>query len=225
MNKRNGFTLIELLVVLGVMTLLIGMLIPSVGIVREKAQRMATAHKVRQIALAVATYQSTTGSALSGSTLAEWMEALASESGLLASELFLFEEDPLMATLDQPPPTLVQREGNFQWSVINDFNRWPVGVAVASGVGPGSDPSHTPVVWTRGLQSNGSWRAFGQDRAGVYGAAGGFIGFLDGHVAYYQNLSEDGGQLVNYQTGARTSNISEALPPGVRVLDYRGQGL
>lgn len=222
MKNRAGFSLVELLVVLGVMSLLMGMLIPAVGMVREKAQRLATGHKLRQVALAVATYQATTGRALSGSTLGGWLEALARESGPLAAELFLFEEDPLLAALGQFPPTLLERRANGRWAVVSDFASWPIGVAVVSGIGPGCDPARTPVLWTRGLETNGRWRAFGQERSGIYGDSGGFVAFLDGHVAYYRDLAEEGGQLQHFVTGARTANITEALPPGARVHDYRG---
>lgn len=223
MKKLAGFSLIELLVVLGVMSLLMGLLIPSVGIVREKAQRMATGHKLRQLSLAVATYQATTGRALAGNDLAQWMETLARETGPLSSELFLFEEDPLLATLEAPPPVLTERGSYGQTSVVSGFSKWPVGVVVASGVGTGGDPSQTPVVWTRGLQTNGRWSGFGTDRAGIYGDAGGYIGFLDGHVTFFRDLGLDGGQLIDFQTGARTSDIRDALPPGARAFDYRGQ--
>lgn len=222
MQKKAAFSLVELLVVLGVMSLLMGMLIPSVGLVREKAQRLATGHKLRQVALAVATYQTTTGRALAGRDLAGWLEELAQESGPLAAELFLFEEDPLMASLGRFPPTLLERRSNGRWAVAADFASWPIGVAVASGIGPGCDPARTPVLWTRGLETHGRWRAFGQERAGIYGEAGGFVAFLDGHVAYYRDLADEGGQLQHFVTGARTANIVEALPPGARVYDYRG---
>ncbi|MEY3000528.1 MAG: hypothetical protein RL648_742 [Verrucomicrobiota bacterium] len=222
MKKNAGFSVVELLVVLGVMSLVMGMVIPAVGMVREKAQRMATGHKLRQVALAVATYQATTGRALSGSDLAGWLEELARESGALPAELFLFEEDPLMAARGQLPPTLLERGSNGRWSVVSDFAAWPVGVAVVSGVGPGCDPARTPILWTRGLEANGRWRAFGQDRAGIYGDAGGFVAFLDGHVEYYRDLSENGGQLIQFQSGQRTGKIVEALPPGAKVFDYRG---
>jgi hypothetical protein len=209
--------------VLGVMSILMGMLIPSVGVVREKAQRMATGQKLRQIGLAVATYHSITGRSLAADSLGEWIERLAMETGVREGKLFIFEEDPLVSvSADSIPPVLVENSGSGDWEVVRGFEEWPCGIAVASGVSPLSDPSTTPIAWTRGLTLDGTWLDHGNPRAGVYGSEGGFIVFLDGHVEFHRDLRTDGGQLVTHDEGRRTANIREALGPGVTVHDYRG---
>lgn len=223
-QPRSAFTLIELLMVLGVMSILMSLLIPSVGVVREKAQRMATAQKMRQIALGVATYQSVTSRSLSGADLGDWMSRLGQQTGLRETKLFVFDEDPLLANLNQSmPPVLVQPGDNGRWRPVDGFEDWPIGVAVASGLSPHSPPSTTPVAWTRGLTPDGVWQPAGAARPGVYGAAGGFIAFLDGHVEFFTDLGLDGGQLVHYSDGTRTADIREAIGPGVVVYDYIGQ--
>ena len=225
-RSRSAFTLIELLMVLGVMSILMSLLIPSVGVVREKAQRLATAQKLRQVALGVATYQSVTGRSLSGADLGDWMARLGEQTGLRESKLFIFDEDPLLAPLTQPlPPALVQPVGSSsaRWRPVDDFADWPVGIAVASGLSPLSPPSTTPVAWTRGLEADGTWQEVGSARAGVYGADGGFIAFLDGHVGFFSNLGDEGGQLLHFTDGTRTADIREALGPGVVVYDYKGR--
>lgn len=223
-TRAHGFSLIELLMVLGVMGLLMGMLIPSVGVVREKAQRMATSHKLRQIGLAVATYQSVTSRSLSGSSLAEWMSRLAGETGVGDGPLFLFEEDPLVAAMPGPvPPVLVEKNAQGQWQAVDGFGDLPIGVAVVSGTSILASPSTTPVAWTRGLTAEGTWLDHGSNRSGVYGAEGGFIVFLDGHVRFFTDLAEDGGQLVRFADGRQTADIREAIGPGAVVYDYQGK--
>lgn len=210
--------------VLGVMSLLMGMLIPSVGVVRAKAQRMATGHKIRQISLAVATYQSVTGRSLAGADLADCMSRLAGQTGVSEGPLFIYEEDPLVAALpDALPPVLIEQDQPGEWGAIEGFGDWPLGVVMASGVSPLANPSTTPVVWTRGLTAQGNWQEFGQNRSGIYGSEGGFIGFLDGHVQFYRDLGEDGGQLVSAATGQRTADIRDAIGPGVMAYDYLGR--
>ena len=224
MKHKSGFSLIELLMVLGVMGILMGMLIPSVGVVRERAQRMATGQKVRQIGLAVATYQSVTGRSLAGSELSEWITLLAAETGLREGPLFLFEEDPLLAAIPSKiPPVLVEQPAPGTWEVIEGFTNWPLGIVVASGVSPLAPPSTTPIVWTRGLTADGTWLGHGSDRAGIYGSNGGFIVFLDGHVEFHRDLGKDGGQLVAYDDGSRTADIRRAIGPGTTIYDYRGE--
>lgn len=223
-TKNSGFSLIELLMVLGVMSILMGMLIPSVGVIREKAQRMATGQKLRQIGLAVATYQSVTGRSLSGADLGDWMARLAAETGLRDGEIYIFEEDPLLAQVPATvPPVLVLPGPNGAWEEIENFGDWPIGVAVASGISPLANPSTTPVAWTRGLTPAGQWQDFGTARPGVYGSEGGFIAFLDGHVAFYSDLARDGGQLVSLADGRPTADIREAIGPGTIVFDFLGR--
>jgi prepilin-type N-terminal cleavage/methylation domain-containing protein len=223
-DKQHGFSLIELLMVLGVMAILMGMLIPSVGVVRQKAQRMATGQKMRQIGLGVAAYQNITGQALKAGSLGGWIGELATETGIREGKLYLFEEDPMVAaSIDSIPPVLVRKTGIANWTVIDGFETFPVGIVAASGVSPMSNPSTTPVAWTRGLTTDGYWMGHDSERAGIYGDEGGFIVFLDGHVEFFRNLEKDGGQLVSFKDGRRTSDIREALGPGVQAYDFLGR--
>jgi len=75
-------------------------------------------------------------------------------------------------------------------------------------------PATTPIAWTRGLQSDGTWA-----KHSPYGGQGGYILFLGGNVAYYLNLTDDGGQLIA-RDGSKTANILEALPVGCRISEY-----
>lgn len=224
--KRNnhGFSLLELLMVLGVMGLLMGLLLPAAGVVREKAQRMAAASQVRQLALAVASYQSLTGRPLAAADLGSWMSRLAEGTGICEADLYLFGPDPLLAVIgEEPPPVLVSQGPDGSWETVDGFAEWPVGVAVASGISMEANPSLTPVVWTRGLGADGRWSGAGGERTGVFGSEGGLVGFLDGRVEFFSDLSADGGQLVNAATGERTGNIAEALPAGAVVYDQQGR--
>jgi type II secretory pathway pseudopilin PulG len=59
--RRNAATLIELLVVIGLLALLVGLLLPAVQACRGAAARLQDEHQIRQITLALHSYDSAQG--------------------------------------------------------------------------------------------------------------------------------------------------------------------
>lgn len=55
-RRSEAFTLIELLVVVSIIALLVGMLLPAIGMVRDMARQTSCANKIRQVGLAMVGY-------------------------------------------------------------------------------------------------------------------------------------------------------------------------
>ncbi|UCC99559.1 MAG: prepilin-type N-terminal cleavage/methylation domain-containing protein, partial [Phycisphaerales bacterium] len=56
MNRRDGFTLIELLVVIAIVALLLAILLPALGRVREQTKRVVCSSQLKQQTLAMVCY-------------------------------------------------------------------------------------------------------------------------------------------------------------------------
>jgi prepilin-type N-terminal cleavage/methylation domain-containing protein/prepilin-type processing-associated H-X9-DG protein len=226
--SRKGFSLVELLTVLAVVGILIAILIPVAGTILENARRTAASNDLRQIALAYRAYaqEGARPRQINVDTIHQWAATLAEFSALNTPDIYIQGDDPLVERETRPLPRVIANPpatGGGRWTLNPEFDGFPLSVAVANGLASRADASTTPVTWTRGLGTNGSWAPLTDANPGVYGDRGGHIAFLDGHVTFYSNLTEEGGRLLHFTTRQPTSNIQEALNPGAQGLESTGR--
>ena len=236
-RNSAGFTLIELLTVIAILGILAAIIIPTVGKARETAQRAVDANNLRELGKAAAIYATDNRDTLpnpqqASRTVAgtserywQWFGQLAryadfNDPSLLVSKLDnAVDQTALPLTVLDPavssPPT-VQTElttlGTTSFNVVAGLRM--------------SDPSTTPLAFTRGLLPDGTWN--GQSASdddptrGVYGDAGGHVVLLGGNVEFYSALENS---LVS-NTGRPTSNLRQAVPnrtTGTTAVQILGQ--
>jgi hypothetical protein len=197
-------------------------LIPTIGKVRETARRTVDSSNERQILQSTVIWATGHNGALpparisasgepggtSYATVYGVAAALAREGGLNDATMWVSASDT-HATAPQPAQlgAVIDASGQLdpafaqQTSIAWDF---------ATGLTT-SMPATTPVVWTRGLRTDGTW----DPQNGVYGSDGGIVGFLGGNVLFVRDLRS---QPLAKPGGGSTSNILETLPAGARVV-------
>jgi len=215
-RSSAGFTLIELLTVIAIIGILAAIIIPTVGTVREKAQRAVDANNLREIAKAAMIYATDNNDRLpdpavlqqqGGLTAASpaylWPAVLA-RNGMLNDPAFYFaKNDPLFngaypdAILARTDATRTTLDASF---TANAALSWEFVGGLKMG-----DPATTPIAFTRGLTANGTWDAAN----GVYKGTGGYVAFIGGNVAFYPDVAR---KFVSNRSGQLVGNVLQSLP-------------
>lgn len=223
-KKRSGFTLIELLTVIAIIGILAGILIPTIGLVRKNATKATAASNLRQIALGYLAF-SDSGSRLrtisSGAWSAGvaqttnmdgWARVVAEFGGLNDASLYFIDADPAVAAIATLPTSVL----DLTVGSVTETAAWAANVANSSynaavAISPSARGSVTPLIWTKGIDTaaDTTWPA-----ASPWQGEGGHVGFLDAHVSFYKDLTNE---LTVPVTGAPTGSIDAAIAPGSAV--------
>lgn len=194
------------------LALVVVVILPSVGKVRESSFRQVAASNLRQIGQASLIYAYHHGDRLpQAESVWAYAAELARHAGLNDGWVWVVSSDPASAGWRARDPRVVDERRE----ALASFLALKPGVAVPLGELRADMGSQVPIAWTRGLQEDGTWAEHAP-----YGTSGGHVVFFGGNVRFYRDLKGDGGELVRFADGGKTASILEALPPGTRIGEY-----
>lgn len=233
-TPRSGFTLIELLTVIAIIGILAAILIPTVGAVRERAAMTSSSSNMKQIAISFATYSNsgtrpriitnngawTVNSNTQASNAKDWAQVLAYHAGLADAGLYFIASDEDVAMTPVLPRSIGTRVGN-SFEESSEWSNMPaetISYTVVVNMSPNAPASTTPLLWTKGLDSGGTWSA-----TSPWQGKGGHIAFMDGHVEFFNNLTSDQTKLAPGSASGRsttTSDITVAIETTSRTTTF-----
>ncbi len=222
-SSTAGFTLIELLTVIAIIGILAALIFPTVGKVRETAQRTVDANNLREIVKAATIYAADNNDRLpnpisiaaqnpaqitGGQGVFLWVGILA-QRGILTDPTFYFAKndqkfDGVYPTAIISPTARTSLDPSF-------VGKTDISFEFVGGLRMGDAPS-SPVAYTRGLLTTGTW----DPTSAVYKDTGGHIAFLGGNVQFYPNLNEADKQLT-LSNGKKGPNLTQAVPSTARI--------
>jgi len=226
-RSRAGFTLIELLTVIAIIGILAAILFPAIGAAKKAAQKANDLSNIRSLGQAALIYSSDNNDRLpdpksTSNTIAgtnkymQWFGLLAkagnlSDPSVCYSKLDAnFPADAVTAIVDPTDTTKNTMSGTFVATVPS--------YEVVGGL-KASDPSSTPIAFTRGLKVTGQW----DTDLGAYGTdGGGMIVFVGGNVTQYKSIGTPS-KLIQ-TNGNTTVNAGQAVPNSGNVAIYGPDG-
>lgn len=215
-RPSTGFTLIELLTVIAIIGILAAIIIPTVGKVRESAQRTVDSNNVRELVKAAIIFAGDNNDRLPdpqniptgtinrpGAGLVFAWPGLLARKGILTDPNFYFSKTDRQYPTTMSPYILTPSTAATQ-SVDTNFGNKQLSWELVGGLRM-SDPATSPVAYTRGLQTNGTWNV----NTGVYADKGGYVAFLGGNVQF---MSTTANLLTSNRSNRQVTNILQAIP-------------
>lgn len=232
-RNRKGFTLIELLTVIAIIGILAAVLFPGVQGVMRAAKKNSALNKVRNIGQGYVSWSQGTRNIASGvwssgksqtTSISGYAAILADGAQLDAGELWFVDGDKAADGIDVLPKNVITKNATtgvvtinsaFSTALTQGKSAWNVYTKTSRSL---AGSVTTPLGWSRGLKTDGTWPAEGTgDADSVWGTEGGHICYGDGHVSWVPNTAADGPNAFQKADGTASASYIDAIPSGAAL--------
>jgi prepilin-type processing-associated H-X9-DG protein len=228
--KNQSFTLMEIVFTITIIGILLAICLPVMSSIKLSAQKVKDQSNLQTIAKGwyecVVNRGWIIGNANGGDFfISGLMQRLAGREKNNVSDMILNDPQVWLSPGDKyaskfPMEAICQFDSSSgqityfpwdgNWTNVNNalFSGWSLVSYCFIAYGPNSNVplETTPLAFTRGLCTDGTW----DEKAGLYGSKGGYVVFCDGHVTWFDGSRP--ARFLKWDQSGYTSDIRYAVP-------------
>jgi prepilin-type N-terminal cleavage/methylation domain-containing protein/prepilin-type processing-associated H-X9-DG protein len=230
-SRNKGFTLIELITVITIMVILVGLLFPTITGFLKRGQRTQSLNSLKQISSAYFQFRSDNNgrnlplrisknpssgqdAVFEVTNVYHIAYEFAWRGYLNEGSVYQIPTDLHVEQQGVFPQAVAERDStDAPWVLSDNFSNAAISFDLVAGLSSNA-PASTPVALTRGLDpQTGKWST--DETVSPYGAEGGHVAFLDGHVEWFENINDE---LTNPITRKPATSFLQAISQGAKVF-------
>jgi Tfp pilus assembly major pilin PilA len=233
-SKSKSFTLVEIVFTIVIIGILLAIFLPVMSSIKLSAQKVKDVSNLKAIAAAWRECAINRGWTFGQSDggdfwVMESIEQLAGKDRNSASDIVFNDPYIWISPGDKHASKIVKDTicyfDSNEGKIVAVGNRWSGGLPFSNvnnslfegdyvlsycfiAYGPNSNVplETTPLAFTRGLCTDGTW----DEQAGLYGSKGGYVVFCDGHITWFDGSRP--AKFLRWDQSGYTSDIRYAVP-------------
>ncbi|MDR1906621.1 MAG: prepilin-type N-terminal cleavage/methylation domain-containing protein [Puniceicoccales bacterium] len=236
-EKRKSFTLVEIVFTVSIIGILLAILLPAMSAIKLSAKKVKDVSNLQKIAEAWREYAVDRGNNMGlkkvtygtdhadyGNWFARSLAGIDQNTNTLSpSKCVLNDPNVYISPGDKYASKVLREFINKNWDIpwspsstpdlksVPDASQTILSYCTIANLDGSAQLATTPLAFTRGLKSNGTW----DEKYGLYGTKGGYVVFCDGHVTWFDGSKP--AKFLHWNGEQYTTDIRQAVPNAARI--------